>query len=132
MFVCADTLATSPLLFPERSRDLTPSPLQLTSDCINEYYHLIYDRMPIAACHSLFGASPAPVASCLLLSLFALYRACTTEYDVGTRATVMSTSNSLQSISGLFPRRPSRSVDAIRTLSLALLVSSVAWLVPAR
>src|SRR6266404_8626889 len=70
IFVCADTLAYSPLLFPERFRDLPPwSPFQLTSNparpsrrppCINDNYHLIYAlyayRSPSRRHRRLFNA----------------------------------------------------------------------------
>jgi hypothetical protein len=84
-------------------------------------------RMTIAACHSLFGASSAPVASCLLLS------------DVPIRALPSlrngircgNTSNSdvylksLQSIFGLIPRHPPDL--SMRFGRFRLLSSSLLW-----
>jgi len=101
---------------------LRPSSRSPTS--INDYYHLIY---VLYAYRGLFGARSAPVASCLLLSDIPI-RALNELAQRNTVWRIVADGHgsqttqylkSLQSIFGLSSRRPSRSVDAIRTLLLA-------------
>jgi len=149
MFVCADTPASSPLLFPERIRDLAPLP-QSTSDRINDYYHLIYAlyayrslsqplRCLISAGGQLSATLRRPYSrSNELAQRNTMWRIVANGHGSGTaqllvfEAAVTPTSNPCsQSLDYFLVTPPDLSMRFGR-FRLLILVSSVAWLVPAR
>jgi hypothetical protein len=139
MFVCADTLAFSPLLFQQRTRDLAPSSPSRPPTRINDYYHLIYVLYAYRSLSRPFRCLIS--ASGQLSAALRPYPRSNRAHQRNTCGGLLQTGMALKQQSTSNPCSPSLdfflgiSPDLLMRFGrscLSILVSSVAWLVRAR